>query len=78
MPQPRDEATVPQKACPKLKKPGHAKWYARFDVPTADGKRRQVRIEPFRTRAEAQETLRHEISRISYGGVPSAHKITVE
>ncbi|MFV2199100.1 site-specific integrase [Nocardiopsis sp. LOL_012] len=37
-----------------------------------------MRIGPFRTRAEAQETLRHEISRTSYGGVPSAHKITVE
>ncbi|WP_017615281.1 tyrosine-type recombinase/integrase [Nocardiopsis salina] len=64
-------------ACPKYKKPGHAQWYGRYDAPSTGGKRRQPRIGPFRTRAEAEAAVRAEILRTSLGGMPCAYKVTV-
>ncbi|GAA1464146.1 site-specific integrase [Nocardiopsis exhalans] len=63
--------------CPKSKRPGHAQWYGRYDAPSAGGQRRQPRVGPFRTRAEAEAAVRAEILRTSLGGLPCAYKVTV-
>lgn len=45
--------------------------------PGTGGKRRQPRVGPFRTRAEAEAAVRSEILRTSLGGLPCAYKVTV-
>ncbi|GGS97493.1 site-specific integrase [Planobispora rosea] len=45
-------------SCPKLKKKDHGSWWGRYDLPRgADGKRRQEKIGPYATRAEAEAAL---------------------
>lgn len=48
--------------------PKHGAWYARYEAPrTADGKRRQPRIGPFRTEKECEAALREVLGQISRG-----------
>ena len=55
------------KSCPDRDKKGHARWYARYDVPTADGKRRQVRAGPFGTEKEAEAARRDALTEKATG-----------
>ena len=52
-------------------------WYGRYDAPSTGGQRRQPRVGPFPTRAEAEAAVRAEILRTSLGGLPCAYKVTV-
>ncbi len=54
-------------SCPERDKKGHTRWYSRFDVPTADGKRRQVRAGPFGTQKEAEAARRDALTEKASG-----------
>jgi hypothetical protein len=46
------------KSCPRLDRPEHGRWYARYEVQAApNGKRRQPRLGPFRTAEECASQL---------------------
>jgi integrase len=64
------------KECPDREKKGHTKWYSRYDVPSADGKRRQVRSGPFGTEKEA-EAARREALTEQASGRPADDKNTL-
>lgn len=54
--------------CPKLGRKGHGAWWGRYDAPrAADGKRRQEKLGPFTTRAEAEAALADAVQAISRG-----------
>ncbi|RZU31170.1 phage integrase family protein [Blastococcus saxobsidens] len=54
--------------CPKLGRKGHGKWWGRYDAPrAADGKRRQEKLGPFDTKAEADAALADAVQAISRG-----------
>jgi integrase len=53
--------------CPERGTKGHTRWYARYDVPTADGKRRQVRAGPFDHEEEAAAARRDALTEKASG-----------
>ena len=55
--------------CPQLRRTGHGAWWIRIDAGTAPtGRRRQVRLGPFRTAAEANRAGETERERLRRGG----------
>ena len=63
--------------CPLLRRSGHGSWWLRVDAgTTSTGRRRQVRIGPFRTAAEATAAGESERDRLRRGGTLTT--ITVE
>jgi integrase len=76
----RDPETGVQRgsACPDLRKKSHGAWWARFSAPVAaDGKRRQPRLGPFRTKEEAEAALAQELAKLARGEYVSDRRITV-
>ena len=55
------------KECPDREKKGHTRWYSRYDVPTADGKRRQVRAGPFEKEEQAEAARRDALTEKATG-----------
>jgi integrase len=68
----RDPATgglYRQGTCPGLAKKGHGGWYARYEAPRGpNGRRRQPRIGPYRTKDECKEALVAVLGRVGQGG----------
>jgi len=54
--------------CPKLDKKGHGSWWARYDAPPGpDGRRRQRKTGPYRTKEAAQADLAKELDKVNSG-----------
>ena len=54
--------------CPKLGRKGHGAWWGRYDAPrAADGRRRQEKLGPYDTKAEADAALAEAVQAISRG-----------
>jgi integrase len=54
--------------CPKLTRKGHGAWWGRYDAPrAADGRRRQEKLGPFPTKAEADAGLADAVQAIARG-----------
>ena len=54
--------------CPKLGRKGHGAWWGRYDAPRAAyGRRRQEKIGPFDTKAEAEAALADAVQAIARG-----------
>ncbi|WP_211258940.1 Arm DNA-binding domain-containing protein [Spirillospora albida] len=62
--------------CPDLKKRHHGQWYARYEAPAADGKRRQPRIGPFDSKTECEQALAEVLSQLGRTGRIEDRKIT--
>ncbi|MEU6036914.1 site-specific integrase [Actinomadura sp. NPDC047616] len=65
------------KKCPDLAKRRHGKWYARYEAPKVNGKRRQPRIGPFDTETECKAALIEVLGQSGKAGREYDRKITL-
>jgi integrase len=64
--------------CPKLGSKGHGSWYFVLDLPSADGKRRQMRRGGFATKREAKKAAEKVSGRADAGQVINDRETTGE
>jgi integrase len=63
--------------CPKLKRPDHGKWYARYETEGIGGRRRQPVLGPFRTKDEAEGELAKAVADVGGGGTAPDRSVKI-
>ncbi|MWA05825.1 tyrosine-type recombinase/integrase [Actinomadura sp. LD22] len=65
------------KNCPDLPKRHHGAWYARYEAPPVNGKRRQPRVGPFATEKECKAALAEVLGQVGKTGHVDDRKMTL-
>jgi integrase len=75
---PETRRKYPEGKCPDLEKRDHGAWWARYSAPRdPNGKRRQPRLGPFRTKTDAEKALRKALTDQDEGAIVLDRTITV-